>query len=150
MPIGCCSASQTHIGGFLNINEARLRLLPAEALKRLIEGSDALGLAYAQLLSMSNQPKLLEAPAADAPQSADQACPAGASLLPDRRCSPALRTAQPDRAEPGQSLPIHPANDSGWCCGFEQVPSNGRVFSSAIRKVTTDIYRPPSTVGLAS
>lgn len=41
------------INGFLSVDEARLRLLPAEALIKL-HGADALGLAYAQLLSLVN------------------------------------------------------------------------------------------------
>lgn len=55
----------TRIGGFLVVNEARLRALPAEALKRLME-ADAIGLAYAQLLSMGNLGQLVSEPPAKA------------------------------------------------------------------------------------
>ncbi|PKO92017.1 MAG: hypothetical protein CVU16_07570 [Betaproteobacteria bacterium HGW-Betaproteobacteria-10] len=50
------------IGGFLVVSEARLRALSAEALKRLMD-ADAIGLAYAHLLSMSRLGNLVgEAP----------------------------------------------------------------------------------------
>lgn len=45
------------IGGFLMINEAKLRELSAESLVKL-QQANALPLAYAQLLSMSNLPSL--------------------------------------------------------------------------------------------
>lgn len=45
------------IGGFLVVNEQKLRALPADALKKLME-ADALGLAYVQLLSMGSLPNL--------------------------------------------------------------------------------------------
>ena len=54
--------STSHIGGFLVLNETKLQALPAEALKRLME-ADAIGIAYAHLLSMGNLGHLLaEAP----------------------------------------------------------------------------------------
>lgn len=54
------TASQ--IGGFLIINEAKLRALPGDALKRLMD-ADAIGLAYAHLFSMSNLEQLfIESP----------------------------------------------------------------------------------------
>lgn len=46
------------IGGFLVVSEAKLRALPAEALKRLMD-VDAIGLAYAHLLSMNNLANLV-------------------------------------------------------------------------------------------
>jgi hypothetical protein len=46
------------IGGFLVVSEARLRALPAAALKRLMD-ADAIGLAYAHLLSMNNLTNLV-------------------------------------------------------------------------------------------
>lgn len=46
------------IGGFLVVSEAKLRALPAEALKRLMD-ADAIGLAYAHLLSMNNLANLV-------------------------------------------------------------------------------------------
>lgn len=46
------------IGGFWVVNEGKLRALSADALKRLMD-VDALGLAYAHLLSMSNLPNLV-------------------------------------------------------------------------------------------
>lgn len=49
------------IGGFLVVSEQKLRALPAEALKKLVE-ADALGLAYAQLFSMASLPNLLAIP----------------------------------------------------------------------------------------
>lgn len=50
--------SQTRIGGFLVVNETRLRALSADTLKNLMD-ADALGLAYAQLLSMTNLNRLI-------------------------------------------------------------------------------------------
>lgn len=46
------------IGGFLVVNEGKLRALPAEGIKRLMD-ADAIGLAYAHLFSMSNLDQLL-------------------------------------------------------------------------------------------
>lgn len=53
------------IGGFLVINEQKLRALSADTLKKLME-ADALGLAYAQLFSMGNLGQLLSEPTAKA------------------------------------------------------------------------------------
>ena len=53
------------IGGFLVVSEAKLKALPAEALKKLMD-ADALGLAYAQLLSMVSLGNLFAAPATQA------------------------------------------------------------------------------------
>jgi hypothetical protein len=50
------------IGGFLVVSEAKLKALPAEALKKLME-ADALGLAYAQLLSMVSLGNVFAEPA---------------------------------------------------------------------------------------
>lgn len=50
----------TPIGGFLVVSEARLRALSPEALKRLMD-LDAIGLAYAHLLSMGNLAQLVDA-----------------------------------------------------------------------------------------
>jgi hypothetical protein len=47
------SSEVQKIGGFLVVNEQKLRALPADALKKLME-ADALGLAYIQLLSMGS------------------------------------------------------------------------------------------------
>ena len=47
-----------HIGGFLIVNEGKLRALPADALKRLMD-ADAIGLTYTHLFSMSNLNQLL-------------------------------------------------------------------------------------------
>lgn len=50
------------IGGFLVVNEGKLRALSAEALKRLMD-ADAIGLAYLHLFSMNNLVQLItEAP----------------------------------------------------------------------------------------
>jgi hypothetical protein len=46
------------IGGFLVVSESKLKALPADALKKLLE-ADALGLAYAQLFSMGSLNQLL-------------------------------------------------------------------------------------------
>jgi hypothetical protein len=54
------------IGGFLVVSEAKLKALPAEALKKLME-ADALGLAYAQLLSMVSLGNVFAAPAPPEP-----------------------------------------------------------------------------------
>ena len=56
------AATQT-IGGFLVVTEPKLKALSADALKKLLE-ADALGLAYAQVLSMASLGNLLAAPAA--------------------------------------------------------------------------------------
>jgi len=48
----------TRVSGFLVVNEARLRALSGEALKRLMD-ADAIGLAYAHLLSMGNLGNLI-------------------------------------------------------------------------------------------
>jgi hypothetical protein len=51
------------IGGFLVVSEAKLKALPADALKKLMN-ADALGLAYAQLFSMGSLPNLFSVPVA--------------------------------------------------------------------------------------
>lgn len=66
------------IGGFLVVSEQKLKALPANALKKLIE-ADALGLAYAQLFSMSSLSNLMAtAGGANTPSSA----PTPESALP--------------------------------------------------------------------
>jgi hypothetical protein len=54
-------AEPQKIGGFLVVSEQKLKALPAEALKKLMN-ADALGLAYAQLFSMSSLNNLFAAP----------------------------------------------------------------------------------------
>ncbi len=49
------------IGGFLVVSEARLKALSADVLKQLME-ADALGLAYAQILSMGSLGNLFAVP----------------------------------------------------------------------------------------
>jgi hypothetical protein len=51
------------IGGFLVVSEPKLKALPPDALKKLME-ADALGLAYAQLFSMGSLPNLFATQAA--------------------------------------------------------------------------------------
>lgn len=62
MNVQAPNGSSTQIGGFLVVNEGKLRALGADALKRLME-ADALGLAYAHLFSMGNLGQLLAEPA---------------------------------------------------------------------------------------
>jgi hypothetical protein len=49
------------IGGFLVVSEAKLRALPADALKKLMD-ADALGLAYAQMFSMGSMGNVFAQP----------------------------------------------------------------------------------------
>lgn len=60
------------IGGFLVVNEGKLRALSAEALKRLLD-ADAIGLAYLHLFSMNNLGQLI----AEAPSTAKSRRPSG-------------------------------------------------------------------------
>lgn len=60
------------IGGFLVVNEGKLRTLSAEALKRLMD-ADAIGLAYLHLFSMNNLGQLI----AEAPSTAKSRRPSG-------------------------------------------------------------------------
>lgn len=62
------SQAQT-VGGFLVVSEAKLHALSAEALKRLMD-ADAVGLAYAHLLSMGNLAHLLSLTAVNTGKSA--------------------------------------------------------------------------------
>ena len=50
------------IGGFLVVSEAKLKALPTDALKKLMD-ADALGLAYAQMFSMGSLGNLFAQPA---------------------------------------------------------------------------------------
>lgn len=81
-PNGSPNGSTAQIGGFLVVNEAKLRALPPDALKRLMD-ADAIGLAYAHLFSMSNLGHLLT----DAPELATPAATA------PRRRSPSSKKA---------------------------------------------------------
>jgi len=56
------------IGGFLVVSEAKLKALPTDALKKLMD-ADALGLAYAQMFSMGSLANLFAQPA---PANADK------------------------------------------------------------------------------
>jgi hypothetical protein len=55
------SGEPQKIGGFLVVSEAKLKALPADALKKLME-ADALGLAYAQMFSMGSLGNLFGQP----------------------------------------------------------------------------------------
>jgi hypothetical protein len=61
------------IGGFMVVSEAKLKALPTEVLKKLMD-ADALGLAYAQMFSMGSLGNLFAQPA----QAAEPASPAKA------------------------------------------------------------------------
>ena len=50
------------IGGFMVVSEAKLKALPTDALKKLMD-ADALGLAYAQMFSMGSLGNLFAQPA---------------------------------------------------------------------------------------
>jgi hypothetical protein len=55
------------IGGFLVVSEAKLKALPTDALKKLMD-ADALGLAYAQMFSMGSLGNVFASSAAVQPQ----------------------------------------------------------------------------------